>query len=218
MAAYLRPRRGNVANSTIVLREGEVYLDTSNNSKATSTPGWGRLFIGDGETQLKNLKPFISLPEEMIINSGISSSGSITDIDNGKSLSTIFSAIKNEIESYNSEYEHITGLHSFEADIYKFGQICQFVLYIPDVLLEVAPREKVKILSIDEPSFRPVVSNVYFCTESLFRGENETGTAGSLSLYIDSNGDVYVENTVRNSNFKCTIRKTYFAFTYISNE
>lgn len=132
MAAYLRPRRGNPINSALVLKEGELFLDVSKSSSATTLPSWGRIFIGNNSTQLKTIKPFISSPGDMVIKSGISESGTVDDIADGKTFAEMFSAIKNvlqnqsgqEIETYNCPLFLSNYNYGDSIVITKVGRIC----------------------------------------------------------------------------------------------
>ena len=110
MAAFLRPRRGTASGSSVVLKEGEIFLDNADSGNATSRASWGRIYVGNGTSTINALKPFIALPQDMVLSSGISSTGSDSDIDNGKSLSTIISAIKKLLS------DHTTLITSLDKD------------------------------------------------------------------------------------------------------
>ena len=110
MAAYLRPRRGTASGSTVVLKEGEIFLDTAKSSSATTLSSWGQIYVGNNTNNINALKPFVSLPEDMVVNSGISSTGSDSDIANGKNLKTMFSAIKKLLS------DHATSITNLNND------------------------------------------------------------------------------------------------------
>ena len=117
MAAYLRPRRGTASGSTVVLKEGEIFLDTAKSGNATTLSSWGQIYVGNNTNNISALKPFVSLPESMVVNSGISSTGSDSDIANGKNLATMFSAIKKLLS------DHATSITNLNNDRIWFSMI-----------------------------------------------------------------------------------------------
>ena len=114
MAAYLRPRRGTASGSTVVLKEGEIFLDTAKSSSATTLSSWGQIYVGNNSNNINALKPFVALPEAMVVNAFDTDAKTIDNIAAGQPLKTLFKAIKDVLSSHATS---ITNLNNDKRSI-----------------------------------------------------------------------------------------------------
>lgn len=199
MATYLRPKRGTVGNfPNELLLTGEILLDNSKSSSNTTLDSWGRIFVGNGTDILSNLKPFIGLPEEMIVDDGIDShiEATTADIKNGKSVSALISVIKNELEekaaqnTISSKEYNFTST-GFKIIITKIGRLAQIELISYNPISSIQYQEVKPIGQITDAEYLPLFKEVYFPL-AIVSNDQSQGTDANIMeqicLHIKQNG------------------------------
>lgn len=111
MAKYLKPRRGTAtkrAASTVVLQQGEIFFEYPDSGAGK---GIGRVFMGDGSTQLKSLTPFLEqraatnvAGSTITFTTGTQTTiaNAISKIASGSTLAVLIGAIKNALNLINT--------------------------------------------------------------------------------------------------------------------
>lgn len=181
MATYLRPKRGTANNSNVVLKEGEIFFDDTNRSSATTLSSWGKIYVGDGVSKLKDIEPFVALPQEMTIEEGITATGDT--IDNNMNLVDLFSATKNLLISGNTDPVVKDYSTNGTAIVTKIGNFCQlYVTYPTNIDGHTTSQYPIELGVITDEDFLPD-HDLYFIA-SLY---NNMGSTICDSLYIHIN-------------------------------